>query len=99
MHLLLNHTFVPEILPPGFIAPGPTRIWLNVSNFAVPLKGHTNDLTDYTQQQWFNVRTAPPGCAQGAARACKPWPHAPAAHGSRRARYPSGPPGTGTRTR
>ncbi len=56
VHLLLNHSFVPEILPPGFIAPSPTRLWLNVSNEAMPLGGVTTDLPQYTQEQWFNVR-------------------------------------------
>ena len=58
VHLFLNHTYVNLAdLPPGFIPPRPTRIWLNVSNAAVPLRGrHVQDQAQYTQQQWFNVR-------------------------------------------
>lgn len=61
VHLLLNHSVVPELLPPQWNAtPRATRIWLNVSAAAVPLLGDVNDLPQYTQQQWFNVR----GCAR-----------------------------------
>ena len=57
VHLLLNHSVIPTLLPPAFAAaPRPTRLWLNVSNVAVPLPGHANDLPQYTQIQWFNVR-------------------------------------------
>ena len=57
VHLLLNHSIIPEVLPSwAESAPRPTRIWLNVTAAATPLKGSVDDLPQYTQQQWFNVR-------------------------------------------
>ena len=57
MHLLLNHSIIPEVLPSwADAAPRPTRIWLNVTAAATPLQGSVDDLPQYTQQQWFNVR-------------------------------------------
>ncbi len=93
VHLLLNHTFVDVAdLPPGFISPRSTRIWLNVSDTAVPLKGrHVNDQAQYTEQQWFNVRQ------RGAARACR-FADARLACVADRGRCLSGPSGTGTAT-
>jgi hypothetical protein len=66
VHLLLNHSyFTAADIPAGFIPPRPTRIWLNVSDAAVSLKGrHVLDQAQYTQQQWFNVReSSGGGCA------------------------------------
>lgn len=58
VHLLLNHSYIDAAeLEPGTVEPRSTRIWLNVSDTAAPLKGrHVNDQAQYSQVQWFNVR-------------------------------------------
>jgi hypothetical protein len=93
VHLLLNHSYIDVAdLPSGFIAPRPSRIWLNVSDAATSLRGrHALDQAQYTQQQWFNVRprrTLTPALADRVRRLVV----------ENREHCPSGPPGTGTTT-